>query len=266
MLTLFEHQTKPFAWNTQSRAALARLNRAQGDDILLPAFTRDGEPAIRATQYVGVIRLGRETIQVLPKIYRQRRECRGRSRAEPAPSAGRRRRPARPRARARAAAAPPCDWFEILTRLFASHLTDAWRRGIVRGYVPSTKTTRPVLRGQWRLADQLRRPDAPPPILPSPSTSSRPTTPEPRPALRRGAPVDPDPRRRQPPRPVHPAGLDGRGDAAPPRHRRRRVRHLPDPPAPVLRPPARPGPAVPGRRLVPTFRRRPRDRSPSSST
>ena len=50
------------------------------------------------------------------------------------------------------------DWFEVLTRLFATHLTDAWQRGIVRGYVPIEEDDSPLLRGKWRLTAQLRRP------------------------------------------------------------------------------------------------------------
>ncbi len=70
MLTLFEHEKKPFPEVSRHFAALARLNQAMGDDILLPAFDRAGRPAVQATQYVGVVRLGRETVQILPKIYR----------------------------------------------------------------------------------------------------------------------------------------------------------------------------------------------------
>jgi len=69
MLTLFEYQTAPFDWNPRRLAALARLNRAQGDDILRAVWDKNG-PAVQATQYVGVVRLGRDTIQVLPKIYK----------------------------------------------------------------------------------------------------------------------------------------------------------------------------------------------------
>lgn len=159
MLTLFEHETKPFPWDDHSRAALARLNRAKGDDILLPVFTRDGRPAVRATQYVGVVRLGRETVQVLPKIYRHVDAAKDEAArnllhllavAQDLPI---REHALAPLLRRRS------DWFEILTHLFTSHLTDAWQRGVIRGYVPCEEDASPTLRGRWRLADQLRRPE-----------------------------------------------------------------------------------------------------------
>ena len=159
MLTLFEHETKPFPWDDHSRTALARLNRAKGDDILLPAFTRDGRPAVRATQYVGVVRLGRETVQVLPKIYRHvdaaeeeaaRNLLHLLAVAQDLPI---REHALAPLLRRRS------DWFEVLTRLFAARLTDAWQRGVIRGYVPCEEDASPTLRGRWRLVDQLRRPE-----------------------------------------------------------------------------------------------------------
>ncbi len=159
MLTLFEHQTAPFAWDQRRFHALARLNRAQGDDILRAVLGRDGQPAVQATQFVGVVRLGRETIQILPKIYRHE-ECGAEEAARNllhllavAADLPIREHALAPLLRRHA------DWFEILTRLFASHLTDAWQRGIVRGYVPIEDDASPFLRGKWRLSAQLRRPE-----------------------------------------------------------------------------------------------------------
>ena len=113
---------------------------------------------MQATQYVGVVRLGRETIQVLPKIYRHE-ECGPDEAARNllhllavAADLPVREHALAPLLRRHA------DWFEILTRLFATHLTDAWQRGVVRGYVPIEDNDSPLLRGKWRLTAQLRRP------------------------------------------------------------------------------------------------------------
>ncbi len=158
MLTLFEHQIAPFSWDSRHMAALGRINRVQGDELLRPVFTRDGAPAIQVCHYVGVIRLGRETIQILPKIYRHE-ECRSEEAARNllhlltvAADLPVREHALAPLLRRNA------DWFEILTRLFASHLSDAWQRGSVRGYVPREEDNSPILRGQWRLTAQARRP------------------------------------------------------------------------------------------------------------
>ncbi len=160
MLTLFEHQTQavPFPWDARRLAALERMNRAQGEEILRPVFGRDASPAVQATQHVGVVRLGRETVQILHKIYRHE-ECSADEAARNllhllavAADLPVREHDLAPLLRRSA------DWFEVLTRLFATHLTDAWQRGIVRGYVPIEDDDSPLLRGKWRLTAQLRHP------------------------------------------------------------------------------------------------------------
>ena len=159
MCTLFEHEKKPFAWDSRRLSALARLNQARGDDILLPAFDRDGNPAVQATQYVGVVRLGCETIQVLPKIYRPGTDAVAeatRNLLHLLAMAGDipiREHALAPLLRRRS------DWFEILSHLFATHLTEAWQRNVVRGYQACEDDASPTLRGRWRLAAQLRRPE-----------------------------------------------------------------------------------------------------------
>ena len=49
------------------------------------------------------------------------------------------------------------DWFEILTRLFASHLLEEWQRGAYRNY-QVVEAESPTLKGKWRITEQLRRP------------------------------------------------------------------------------------------------------------
>jgi 5-methylcytosine-specific restriction enzyme subunit McrC len=49
------------------------------------------------------------------------------------------------------------DWFEILTRLFAAHLRDAWQRGACRGY-QLVEDDQPGLKGKWRIVQQFRHP------------------------------------------------------------------------------------------------------------
>jgi len=159
MLTLFEHQTALFGWDLRRLAALEKLNRALGDEILRPVLGRNGAPAVQATQYVGVIRLGRETIQVLPKIYKHSEEAASEAARNllhllaVATDVPIKEHALTPLLRREA------DWFEILTRLFASYLSDAWQRNRVRGYVPCEDDISPFLRGSWRLAAQRQRPE-----------------------------------------------------------------------------------------------------------
>lgn len=49
------------------------------------------------------------------------------------------------------------DWFEILTRLFASHLREEWLRGRYRTY-HTVRDDSPVLKGKWLIGEQLKQP------------------------------------------------------------------------------------------------------------
>jgi 5-methylcytosine-specific restriction enzyme subunit McrC len=68
-ITLFEHQcTAEFGGTVRDLAILKRLNKAAGTKLLRPVV-RGGKRELRATQHVGVFRIGNRTVQVLPKIY-----------------------------------------------------------------------------------------------------------------------------------------------------------------------------------------------------
>lgn len=160
-LTLFEHDTQPFAWDDQDLASLERLRRTTGVEVLR-ATTRRGERRLQAAQYVGAVRLRRQTVQILPKIYQAGAEVSEAERARQAThnllhllaEAGQvpiREHEVAPLLR------QDRDWFEILTRLFASHLTEEWQRGAHRGY-QGVEDDLPVLKGRWRIGEQLRRP------------------------------------------------------------------------------------------------------------
>lgn len=160
-LTLFEHEyTTGFDWTNGELAALERLNRGAGAQILRPTV-RAGRRELQAAQHVGAVRLGGRMIRILPKIHRA-----GGASAEAhyeeathnllhlLAYAGQL--PVREHE-----VAPLLrhgdDWFEILTRLFASHLLEEWQRGAYRNYqVVEAEST--VLKGKWRVGEQLRRP------------------------------------------------------------------------------------------------------------
>jgi 5-methylcytosine-specific restriction enzyme subunit McrC len=122
---------------------------------------RQGVQEFCATQHVGVFRLGDRTIQVLPKIYRSAHA-----------DAGQRAREATHNllhllqiagdvpVREHGLASLLCremDWFEIMTRLFATHLREEWQRGASRDYA-LVEDDQPCLKGRWRVSEQLRRP------------------------------------------------------------------------------------------------------------
>jgi 5-methylcytosine-specific restriction enzyme subunit McrC len=160
-LTLFEHEYKNFDWTDRDCAKLEQLHLTLGTEALR-ATVRHGRKVIQAAQHVGVIRLGNRTIQILPKIYKVRESTGETTRAREATHnllyllayAGQL--PVREHSLAPLLKRGK-DWFEILTRLFASHLLEEWQRGAYRNY-QTVEDELPVLKGKWRIADQLRRP------------------------------------------------------------------------------------------------------------
>jgi 5-methylcytosine-specific restriction enzyme subunit McrC len=160
-LTLFEHEyTKGFDWTDGELAALERLNRGAGAQILRPTV-RAGKRELQAAQHVGVVRLGGRAIQILPKIHRvggasaeERFEEATHNLLHLLAYAG--------HLPVREHEVTPLlrhgdDWFEILTRLFASHLLEEWQRGAYRNY-QVVEAESPVLKGKWHVGEQFRHP------------------------------------------------------------------------------------------------------------
>lgn len=161
-LTLFEHESKPFPWSDRDLVTFERLRRTLKVDVIR-ATVREGKRHIQAAQHVGVIRLEHHTVQILPKMYRVSKDVPEQQRAQEATRnllhllayAGQlpiREHEIAPLVRR------DSDWFEILTRLFASHLMEEWQRGASRSY-QRVEAELPVLKGKWRITEQLRRPE-----------------------------------------------------------------------------------------------------------
>ena len=160
-ITLFEHEvTSGFGWTDRDLAALDRMHRIHGTEILRPTI-RAASRELQATQHVGVFLFRDRTIQVLPKIYRaETHDERLRVREATknllhflalAGDLPIREQGVAPLLRR------DMDWFEILTRLFATHLREEWQRGATRGY-QRIEDDLPTLKGKWRVADQICRP------------------------------------------------------------------------------------------------------------
>jgi 5-methylcytosine-specific restriction enzyme subunit McrC len=151
VITLFEHEcTSGFGWTDRDLVALERLSRAAGAELLRPVVRGRGLE-LRAAQHVGVFRLGNRTVQVLPKIYQSGETTDARERAREAT-----RNllhllqiadevPVREQGLA-SLLRRDMDWFEILTRLFATHLREEWQRGASRGYL-LVEDDQPALKG-----------------------------------------------------------------------------------------------------------------------
>jgi 5-methylcytosine-specific restriction enzyme subunit McrC len=165
IVTLFEHQSKSYKdlkWASDD-PRIGRLEKLVLDSQT-PFFTFDRH-SLRAAQYVGVVRLGNLTIQILPKIdYEGNSEdvIQGESRQKAEQTATRNllalltyTHDLQLRARDLAELKErPSDWFELLTRLFASELHTQLRSGLEHSYIHHEDNL-PVIRGRWLISRQL---------------------------------------------------------------------------------------------------------------
>jgi 5-methylcytosine-specific restriction enzyme subunit McrC len=155
-VTLFEHEPKEFPWTDTHLLALSRLRERVGSDVLTADFHR-GEKVLQAGSFVGVVQLGEQAIEILPKLFRP-----------PAPAAA----TAGKTVLAMMDYAHKVklhqiddagvhtgrlDWFEALTRTLAVGLLAEWQRGPARGYEPAEDELS-VVRGRIRVRDHLARP------------------------------------------------------------------------------------------------------------
>lgn len=167
-ITLFEHQVRSYeslGWSTTHPAVneLERLNESCGEELL-----RLGRRDLRASSFVGVLRTRTSTIQILPKIdYYPEGNAeaeRGAARLHAEQSATRNllyllsyTRDLQVREQDVASLlTQSSDWFELLTRLFASDLHRLMQREMDRSYV-LVEDTLPVMRGRWEIGRQLTR-------------------------------------------------------------------------------------------------------------
>ena len=160
-LTLFEHECQSFAWTDRDLARIERLRVSTKTDVV-KVTVRKGKRAIQATQHVGVVRLGNRTIQVLPKIYQAREADSQEVKTREATANLLRMLAYAGELPVREHELAPLmrqtdNWFEILTRLFATHLRDEWQRGAYRNYTVVEELS-PVLKGKWRIDEQLKYP------------------------------------------------------------------------------------------------------------
>jgi 5-methylcytosine-specific restriction enzyme subunit McrC len=165
--TFFEHQKRAYVelgWSLHDPAVsqVDQLNQACGVELIHLGYNH-----LRATQFVGVVRVGETTLQILPKI-----DFEGSADAQT---------DSIPYRAAVGSAtrnllyllsytqdlqvkeqdvspllAQRSDWFELLTRLFAMNLHRLMKRGLERSYV-AVEETLPVMRGRWLLDRQLMR-------------------------------------------------------------------------------------------------------------
>lgn len=168
-ITLFEHQERSYAelgWGPSSSAIeqLESLNKVSGTELI-----QLGHKRLKATRFVGVMRVGETTLQILPKIDFDRdgdtdAVTSSRPYQVAVDSSTRnllcllsytqdlqiKEQDVAPLLTQRS------NWFELLTRLLAMNLHRLMKRGVEHSYV-TVEEALPVMRGRWQLERQLTR-------------------------------------------------------------------------------------------------------------
>lgn len=157
IVTLFEYESVNLLDNYEL-TCLERLNKMTGTEILRPVV-KQGQLHLQAKQYVGVVRLGKRTIQILPKFHCSKNREQNQQEASSnlllmldyAGYLGIREVKLAGLQRSQ-------NWFEVLIYLFTSHLKNQWHRGAYFNYQPINAVL-PILKGKWQIATQLKRPE-----------------------------------------------------------------------------------------------------------
>ncbi|MGK7943154.1 MAG: hypothetical protein AB4058_01635, partial [Microcystaceae cyanobacterium] len=153
IITLFEYEKHSFTWNDSN---LRAIHDFKTEFFKLTAY--QGQPSIQATQYVGIFKLGKQLIEVLPKLYQYegqniQQQARKnllylleytvlsflKSHSQPQ------------------LLEENLNWLELITRLFAISLQQQLEKASYCTY-QSFEGTLPILKGKWRLNEQLRHP------------------------------------------------------------------------------------------------------------
>ncbi|MBU4075630.1 MAG: McrC family protein, partial [Euryarchaeota archaeon] len=162
-ITLFEHQECKYE-DLKDKNGIQKEHR-----IILKKLYGGKKPkifhffddALKATEQVGIVRVGNFSIEILPKI-----DCTGKVDAKDTESIYSARTnllfllryafELKPYENEIAAMRKkPADWFEILTYLYAKNLQEALKRGIFRNYITYEENLG-VLKGKWLISQHIK--------------------------------------------------------------------------------------------------------------
>ena len=151
-MTVFEYGRVPKdEWSKEELSKIEQLNATMGVDILSIGF-KQGKHVVMATSYVGVIRIGKTTIEILPKVdkdgdkrlaaqnllyflsYTRKLSIKESDIARLTERTS--------------------EFFEILIYLFARNLWELIKKGMYKEYVAEEKYAG-FLKGKWLISQQL---------------------------------------------------------------------------------------------------------------
>lgn len=155
-MTAFEYEKVPKdEWSKEELSKIERLNATMGVEILTIGF-KQGKHVVMATSYVGVIRIGKTTIEILPKVDKD-----GDKRLAAQLAAKNllyllsyTRKLSIKESDIARLTEKPSEFFEILIYLFARNLWGLIKKGMYKEYVAEEEYAG-FLKGKWLISQQL---------------------------------------------------------------------------------------------------------------
>lgn len=156
IMTVFEYESVPKdEWSKEELCKIERLNAIMGVEILSIGF-KQGKQVITATSYVGVIRIGKTIIEILPKVDKD-----GDKRLAAQLAAQNllyllsyTRKLSIKESDIARLTERPSEFFEILIYLFARNLWGLIKKGMYKEYVAEEEYAG-FLKGKWLISQQL---------------------------------------------------------------------------------------------------------------
>lgn len=151
--SLFEYQSADWSLNKSDILRIENLNSRLGAEVL-SIKVEGGSPRLRGTSYVGVTKIGKKTIEILPKVDQDDKKLATRNLLHLLSYTKKLR-------------VKECDishftqrdasFFEILIYLFAKNLWSLIKKGLYKEYIVREEQSA-FLRGKWLLSRQLAQP------------------------------------------------------------------------------------------------------------
>lgn len=153
-ITVFEYkEVEKEDWRGEELRKIERLNEISGDKILDIGY-RHGKPIVKATSYVGVVRIGKIILQILPKVDRDDINVTQLVVKNLLYLLSYTRKLSIKESDIAHLTERQSDFFEILIHLFARNLWGLIKKGMYKEYVTEEQYAG-FLKGKWLISQQL---------------------------------------------------------------------------------------------------------------
>ncbi len=149
-ITVFEYQKPDWELTSSDILRIEHLNQKLNDKIL-EITVEKGQPAVKTTSYVGVLKIGKTTLEILPKVYNNNEKLATQNLLYLLSYT--KKLPIKESDIAQLIESQS-EFFEILIYLFAKNLWNLMKKGIYKEYIPEEEYAG-FLKGQWLISRQL---------------------------------------------------------------------------------------------------------------